>query len=90
MSWDRTLLVLFVAAMMFLRWYPTVGVVTLVPAALSGAAGLIVHVSQRRRYTVQATGIARERVAADVWAVLFLTVLVIVLAALGFAAMWWA
>ena len=41
MSWGRTLLALFVASMMFLRWYPTEGPITLVPALLCAVAGLL-------------------------------------------------
>lgn len=89
MSWDRTLLALFVVSMMFLRWYPAEGAWTLAPAALCGVAALIVHTTQRHRYSVQAAGIARERVAADAWAVLWMVALVVVLAGLGVAAMWW-
>lgn len=89
MSWGRTLLALFVASMMFLRWYPTEGPITLVPALLCGAAGLIIHVTQRRRYAVQSRGISQEQVQADVWAVLWMLVLVLVLSVLGVSAIWW-
>ena len=89
MSWGRTLLALFVASMMFLRWYPTEGPVTLLPALLCGGAGLTIHVTQRRRYAVQAHGISQERVRADLWAVLWMLVLVVVLSALAISAVWW-
>jgi hypothetical protein len=88
MSWDRTLLALFVASMMFLRWYAAVGPIALLPAALAGMAGLLIHLFQRRRYGTQAAGIAREQVHADVWAVFWMVVLVAALAALGLLAMW--
>ena len=89
MSWGRTLLALFVASMMFLRWYPTEGPITLVPALLCAVAGMIIHVTQRRRYAVQSEGISRERVRADVWAVLWMLTLVVVRSALGISAVWW-
>ncbi len=89
MSWGRTLLALFVASMMFLRWYPTEGPLTLVPALLCGVAGLIIHVTQRRRYTLQSHGIRQERVRADVWAVLWMLILVVVLSGVGISAVWW-
>lgn len=88
MSWDRTLLALFVASMMFLRWYAAAGLITLLPAGLCAMAGLVIHLSQRRRYGTQAAGIAREQVRADVWAVLWMVLLVAALAALGLLAMW--
>ncbi|MFC7403207.1 DUF202 domain-containing protein [Citricoccus sp. GCM10030269] len=90
MSWDRTLLALFVVAALFLRWYATVGLGALAPAMLCGAAALLIHLTQRRRYALQATGIARERVEADVFAVLWMVALVVLLAVLGIAAMVWA
>lgn len=89
MSWDRTLLALFVVAAMLLRWYPAVGLAALVPAGLCGAAALVIHLTQRRRYAVQSTGIAAERVAADVFAVLWMVVLVTAVALTGIAAIWW-
>ncbi|NUL48443.1 DUF202 domain-containing protein [Cellulosimicrobium funkei] len=89
MSWDRTLLALFVVAAMLLRWYPAVGLAALLPAGLCGAAGLAIHLTQRRRYALQSTGIAAERVAADVFAVLWMVVLVVAVAVLGVLAIWW-
>lgn len=88
MSWDRTLLALFVASMMFLRWYPTEGPITLVPALLCGVAGLGIHLTQRRRYAVQSRGISRERVRADTWAVMWMVLVVVTLAGLGVVAIW--
>lgn len=89
MSWGRTLLALFVASMMFLRWYPTEGPITLVPALLCAVAGMAIHLTQRRRYALQSHGIRQERVRADVWAVLWMLSLVVVLSALGISAVWW-
>lgn len=89
MSWDRTLLALCVTSMMFVRWYPTEGLITLLPAALCGTAALTVHVTQRRRYAQQSAGIAVEQVRADVWAVLWTVGLVFVLTACALAAVWW-
>jgi uncharacterized membrane protein YidH (DUF202 family) len=88
MSWGRTLLALCVAAVMFLRWYATAGPLALAPAAVCAVAGLAIHLLQRRRYGTQSAGIARERVHADVWAVLWMVVLVVSLAVLGLLAIW--
>lgn len=88
MSWDRTLLALFVVAAMLLRWYTEVGLATLIPAGLCGAAAWAIHVTQRRRYTTQAVGIAAERVEADVFAVLWTVVLVVAVAVLAVLAIW--
>jgi hypothetical protein len=88
MSWDRTLLALFVSSMMFLRWYASEGPIAFAPAGLCGLAALVIHLFQRRRYGTQAEGIARERVHADFWAVLWMVLLVAALAALGLFAVW--
>lgn len=90
MSWDRSLLALMVTAAMFLRWYGAVGAFALTPAVLCATAALVIHWTQRHRYGTQSAGIARERVRADAWAVLWLVVLVTALAALGIGAIWWA
>jgi hypothetical protein len=90
MSWDRSLLALIVTAAMFLRWYGAVGPLALAPALLSAVAALVIHWTQRHRYGTQSAGIARERVRADAWAVLWLMTLVTVLAVLGIGAIWWA
>jgi uncharacterized membrane protein YidH (DUF202 family) len=88
MSWGRTLLAVCVASVMFLRWYASAGPLALAPAAVCAVAGLVIHLLQRRRYGTQAAGIVREQVHADVWAVLWMVVLVVSLAGLGLAAMW--
>jgi len=51
MSWDRSLLAMVVAAAMFLRWYGTVGALALAPAVLCGVAALVIHWTQRHRWT---------------------------------------
>lgn len=88
MSWDRTLLALFVVAAMLLRWYTAVGLAALIPAGLCGMAAWTIHVTQRRRYTAQATGLAAERVEADVFAVLWTVVSVVCVAVLAVVAIW--
>jgi Domain of unknown function (DUF202) len=90
MSWDRSLLAMMVSAAMFLRWYGEAGAIALAPAVLCALAALVIHWTQRHRYGTQSAGIARERVRADAWAVLWLVALVTALAALGLAAIWWA
>lgn len=88
MSWDRTLLALCVVAALLLRWFPAVGLAALLPAGLCGAAALAIHLTQRRRYALQSTGIAVERVEADVFAVLWMVLLVVAVAVLGVLAIW--
>jgi hypothetical protein len=90
MSWDRSLLALMVTSAMFLRWYGTAGPVALAPAVLCAVAAFVIHWTQRHRYGTHSAGIARERVRADAWAVLWLVALVTALAALGIVAIWWA
>lgn len=88
MSWARTLMALCVAALFFVRWYPEEGVVTFVPTLLCAVAAVAIHTSQRSRYAVQANGISTEKVRADVWAVLWMGVLVISLALTALVAVW--
>lgn len=88
MSWSRTLMALCVTALFFLRWYPEQGLITFAPAVLCAMAATGIHFSQRARYTLQSTGIAAERVRADVWAVLWMTTLVVVLAFSALVAVW--
>lgn len=88
MSWSRTLMALCVTALFFLRWYPEQGLITFAPALLCAAAAGGIHFSQRARYTTQSHGITSERVRADVWAVLWMTTLVIVLALSALGAVW--
>lgn len=86
MSWGRTVLALGVLALMFLRWYPEVGLWALVPAVVAVAGGSAVLLTQRRRYTAQATGIAREAVRPALGSVAAMVALVVGLAALGVTA----
>lgn len=88
MSWSRTLMALCVTALFFLRWYPEQGLITFAPAVLCTVAAGGIHFSQRVRYTTQSTGIAAERVRADVWAVLWMATLVVVLALTALVAVW--
>lgn len=88
MSWGRTGLATSVVALLLIRWYPSVGPVVFIPVVIAIVGAGLIQVSQRRRYSVQAAGITNEYVASDFWAVCWMTVMAVFIAATGIAAMW--
>lgn len=86
MSWGRTVLALGVLALLFVRWYPEVGLWAFGPAAVAVVGGSAVLLTQRRRYAAQSTGIARESVRPALGSVAGMVALVVGLAVLGVAA----
>lgn len=88
MSWGRTGLATSVVALLLIRWYPSVGPVVFVPVFIAIVGAGLIQLSQRRRYEVQAAGIANENVASDFWAVFWMTVMAVLIAATGLIAMW--
>lgn len=59
-----------------------------IPLGVCVVAALLIHISQRRRYATQSTGISAELVHADVWAVTWLVIMVVVLVAAALVVMW--
>lgn len=88
MSWGRTGLATSVVALLLIRWYPSVGPVVVVPVVIAIVGAGLIQLSQRRRYSVQAAGIANEHVESDFWAVFWMTVMAVLIAGTGIAAMW--
>lgn len=88
MSWGRTGLATSVVALLLIRWYPSVGPVVFVPVAVAIVGAGLIQVSQRRRYRVQAAGIHYEKVVADFWAVVWMTVMAVSIAGLGVIGVW--
>lgn len=88
MSWGRTGLATSVVALLLIRWYPSVGGIVFVPVIIALIGAGLIQLSQRRRYTVQAAGIANENVASDFWAVFWMTVMSVLIATSGVIAMW--
>lgn len=88
MSWGRTGLATAVVALLLIRWYPSVGVAVFIPVAIAVLGVGLIQLSQRRRYRVQVAGIRYERVAADFWAVLWMTVMAVLIAASGILGVW--
>lgn len=80
MSWGRTMLALTVVSCGYLRWWPYHGAWVLIPMGMAMLAAGAIYVTQRIRYRKQGVGIAAERVRADVWAVLWMTVLIVAMA----------
>lgn len=88
MSWGRTGLATSVVALLLIRWYPSVGPVVFVPVVIALVGAGLIQISQRRRYTIQAAGIANEKVESDFWAVFWMTVMAMLIATTGAIAMW--
>lgn len=88
MSWGRTGLATSVVALLLIRWYPSVGAVVFAPVAIAIVGAGLIQLSQRRRYQIQVAGITHEKVAADFWAVLWMTVMAVLIAATGILGVW--
>ena len=85
MAWGRTMMALFVASAVFIRWLPYYGWWMVALIAVSGATALGIYLTQRRRYDAQSRGIAAGRIRADAGAAAWTTAAVLVLGALGIA-----
>lgn len=88
MSWGRTGLATSVVALLLIRWYPSVGPSVFVPVIIAVVGAGLIQVSQRRRYRIRVAGINYERVAADLWAVVWMTVLPILIALTAIIGVW--
>lgn len=88
MSWGRTGLATAVVALLLIRWYPSVGSAVFVPVTIAVVGAGLIQVSQRRRYRIQVTGITEEVVAADFWAVCWMTVMSVLIATTGILGVW--
>lgn len=83
LAWGRTMMALATASAFFLRWLPTYGLPILLLFGVSSAAALAIYLTQRRRYSHRARGIADESVEADVSAVLWTAFAGVALGTLG-------
>lgn len=88
LSWGRTSLATSVVALLLLRWYPSVGVGVFIPVIIAIVGAGLMQLSQRRRYAIQTTGISNERVAADFWAVGWMTLMSCLIAVTAIIAIW--
>lgn len=69
LSWGRTAMALFAAALVFLRWLPHYGLWILVLIAVAGTIAVSIYATQRSRYSARVRGVAAERFHPDVGAV---------------------
>lgn len=83
LSWGRTAMALFVAALFFLRWLPHYGLWILVLIGVAGTVALSIYVTQRGRYSARVEGIAAERFHSDVGAIFWLSSSVLLMGILG-------
>lgn len=67
----------------FLRWLPQHGSPVLLLFAVSAGAAAAIYLTQRRRYRASSHGISREKVDADITAVLWTAFAGVVLGGLG-------
>ncbi|GGG67610.1 membrane protein [Kocuria dechangensis] len=83
LAWGRTILAFITAAAICLRWVSHHGVFVLALFALAVITGTAIYLTQRARYARSSSGIATERIAADVLGVLGLSLATVVLGTLG-------
>ena len=83
LSWGRTAMALFVAALLFLRWLPYYGLWILTLIGVAGAIATGIYATQRSRYLARARGITAERFHPDVAAVAWTSGSVLLLGILG-------
>lgn len=83
LAWGRTVLGFITAAAICLRWMSHHGTFVLVLFAVAVSAGAAIYLTQRARYTRSSSGIAAERLAADVLGVFSLSSATTVLGMLG-------
>ncbi|WP_285251106.1 DUF202 domain-containing protein [Pseudarthrobacter sp. fls2-241-R2A-168] len=85
LAWGRTVLALVTVSAIFLRWLPRHGLPILLLFAVSAAAALAIYATQRRRYTARSRGLSKERLDADITAVLWTAFAGVALGGLGIA-----
>ncbi|MCO4252075.1 DUF202 domain-containing protein [Pseudarthrobacter sp. MDT3-9] len=83
LAWGRTMMALVTASAIFLRWLPRYGLLILVLIVVSFGAAVAIYLTQKRRYRTASEGIEREKVEADVNAVLWTALAGVALGALG-------
>ncbi|HEU4666626.1 MAG TPA: DUF202 domain-containing protein [Arthrobacter sp.] len=83
LAWGRTMLALVTVSAIFLRWLPQHGLPILLLFAVSSAAALAIYLTQRRRYSARSRGLSREKLDADITAVLWTACAGVVLGGLG-------
>ena len=89
LAWGRTALALVVASAMFLRWVPQHGWFAGALLTLGLITAVAIHFSQKRRYGQAAAGISSEAGRANTGAALALALAVVLLGAVGIAAVLW-
>lgn len=83
LAWGRTMMALVTVSAIFLRWLPQYGFPILLLFAVAVTAAGTIYLTQRRRYSARAQGIARENFDADTTAVLWTAVAGVALGVLG-------
>ena len=69
----------------FLRWLPHHGFPILALVAIAVAAAAVIYLTQRSRYSASSHGVTKEKVDAEIEAVLWTAFACVVLGALGLA-----
>ena len=89
LAWGRTSLAMVVASAMFLRWVPTHGWFAGALVFLTLVTAASIHFTQKRRYSRASAGISSENVQANIGTMLAVALAVVVLGAVGIAAVLW-
>jgi uncharacterized membrane protein YfcA len=77
------MMALVTVSAIFLRWLPQHGLPILLLFAVSASAALGIYLTQRRRYSARSRGMVRERVDADITAVVWTAFAGVALGGLG-------
>ncbi|WP_257159162.1 DUF202 domain-containing protein [Corynebacterium cystitidis] len=83
LSWSRTSLAMLVCSATLLRWAWHYTAVVYVAIGLLMVLALLIVLTQRRRYSVEAQGIQREFTEPNVFAVFTMTIAMVLLGAIG-------
>ena len=83
LSWGRTAIALFAAALVFLRWLPHYGPWILVLIGVAGTIAASIYATQRSRYSARVRGVVAERFHPDVAAIFWTSGSVLLMGILG-------
>ena len=83
LSWGRTAMALFAAALIFLRWLAHYGVWILVLIVLASSIAVRIYATQRGHYSARARGIATEQFQSDVAAIFWTSGSVLLMGTVG-------
>lgn len=87
LAWGRTLVALFTASAIFLRWLPIHGLLVLAVVAAAALTAACIFLTQRIRYRKYAKGMNTEHLRTNVAGVFSLSVVVLLVGAFSVIAL---